>query len=140
MASDSVYRFPIRIYYEDTDFSGVVYHAAYLKFFERGRTEALRACGVHHSELLAREEPLAFAVRKMTTEWLTPAKIDDMLEVQTRFLSAKGARMILSQEIWRDDALLARAEVEAACMSITGRPRRLPADLATRLIAKTPGA
>lgn len=132
MSTDTVYRLPIRIYYEDTDFSGVVYHAAYLKFFERGRTEALRACGIHHSELLARDEPLAFAVRKMTTEWLIPAKIDDMLEVRTRFVSAKGARMILSQEIWRDDVLLARAEVEAACMSLTGRPRRLPADMTDR--------
>ena len=132
MSSDTVYRLPIRIYYEDTDFSGVVYHAAYLKFFERGRTEALRACGIHHSELLARDEPLAFAVRKMATEWLIPAKIDDMLEVRTRFVSAKGARMILSQEIWRDDVLLARAEVEAACMSLTGRPRRLPADMTDR--------
>jgi acyl-CoA thioester hydrolase len=129
MNSDNVYRLPIRIYYEDTDFSGVVYHAAYLKFFERGRTEALRACGVHHSELLAREEPLAFAVRRMTTEWRIPAKIDDMLEVRTRFVSAKGARMMLSQEIWRDDVLLARAEVEAASMSLSGRPRRLPADI-----------
>lgn len=120
---------PVRIYYEDTDFSGVVYHAAYLKFFERGRTEALRSCGVHHSELLAREEPLAFTIRKMTTEWLVPARIDDVLEVRTRFVMAKGARMRLAQEIWRDDALLARAEVEAACMSLAGRPRRLPADV-----------
>lgn len=139
MTSDNVYRLPIRIYYEDTDFSGVVYHAAYLRFFERGRTEALRACGVHHSELLAREEPLAFAVRKMTTEWLVPAKIDDMLEVRTRFVSAKGARMMLSQEIWRDDVLLARAEVEAASMSLSGRPRRLPEDVITRFMSLRPG-
>ncbi|WP_375201302.1 tol-pal system-associated acyl-CoA thioesterase [Hyphococcus sp.] len=129
MSDETIYRLPIRIYYEDTDFSGVVYHAAYLKFFERGRTEALRACGVHHSELLARAEPLAFAVRKMTTEWLIPAKIDDMLEVRTRFVAAKGARMTLAQEIWREEALLARAEVEAACMSLSGRPRRLPEDI-----------
>ncbi|WP_428407726.1 tol-pal system-associated acyl-CoA thioesterase [Hyphococcus sp.] len=135
MNSDNVYRLPIRIYYEDTDFSGVVYHAAYLKFFERGRTEALRACGVHHSELLAREEPLAFAVRKMTTEWLVPAKIDDLLEVRTRFVAAKGARMILDQEIWRDEVLLARAEVEAACMALSGRPRRLPEDVVSRFFS-----
>ncbi|MFC2951750.1 tol-pal system-associated acyl-CoA thioesterase [Marinicaulis aureus] len=139
MSDETIYRLPIRIYYEDTDFSGVVYHAAYLKFFERGRTEALRACGVHHSELLTREEPLAFAVRKMTTEWLIPAKIDDMLEVRTRFVSAKGARMILAQEIWREDALLARADVEAACMSVSGRPRRLPADVISRFIAPRAG-
>ena len=139
MSDETIYRLPIRIYYEDTDFSGVVYHAAYLKFFERGRTEALRACGVHHSELITREEPLAFAVRKMTTEWLIPAKIDDMLEVRTRFVSAKGARMILAQEIWREDALLARADVEAACMSVSGRPRRLPADVISRFIAPRAG-
>ncbi len=123
----------VRIYYEDTDFSGVVYHAAYLKFFERGRTEALRASGVHHSELLDRDEPLAFAVRKMTTEWIAPAKIDDVLEVRTRFKEAKGARFFLTQEIWRDDVLIAQAEVEAACMSLSGRPRRLPADVAAAL-------
>ncbi len=132
MSDDATYRLSIRIYYEDTDFSGVVYHAAYLKFFERGRTEALRAYGVHHSEMLKRDEPLAFAVRKMTTEWLIPAKIDDLLEVRTRFVSAKGARMILAQEIWREDILLARAEVEAACMNLSGRARRLPEDILAR--------
>lgn len=132
MSDETIHRLPIRIYYEDTDFSGVVYHAAYLKFFERGRTEALRACGIHHSEMLKRDEPLAFAVRKMTTEWLVPAKIDDLLEVRTRFLAAKGARMLLAQEIWRENSLLARAEVEAACMSLSGRARRLPSDLIAR--------
>lgn len=140
MSHATVFTLPIRIYYEDTDFSGVVYHAAYLKFFERGRTEALRACGVHHAELLARDEPLAFAVRKMTTEWLTPARIDDLLEVRTRFLAAKGARMFLAQEIARDGAVLATAEVEAACMSLAGRPRRLPDEIAARFGVDRPGA
>jgi len=132
MSEAKTFTLPIRIYYEDTDFSGVVYHAAYLKFFERGRTEALRACGVHHSELLRRDEPLAFAVRKMTTEWLIPAKIDDLLEVRTRFVEARGARMMLAQEIWREETLLARAEVEAASMSLSGRARRLPKDLVAK--------
>ncbi len=130
MSEAKTFTHTVRIYYEDTDFSGVVYHAAYLKFFERGRTEALRASGVHHSELLKREEPLAFAVRKMTTEWIAPAKIDDVLEVRTKFAGAKGARMYLDQEIWREETLIARAEVEAACMSLSGKPRRLPADVA----------
>lgn len=129
MAQDQIFIHPVRIYYEDTDFSGVVYHAAYLKFFERGRTEALRSCGISHTELLAREEPLAFSIRKMTTEWLAPARIDDSLEVRTRFVLAKGARMNLSQEIWREETLLTRAEVEAACMSLEGRARRLPPDV-----------
>lgn len=135
MESARTFSLPIRIYYEDTDFSGVVYHAAYLKFFERGRTEALRSSDVHHSEMLARDEPLAFAVRKMTTEWISPARIDDLLEVRTAFVSFKGARMLLEQEIFRDETLLARADVEAACMSLSGRPRRLPADIAERLSA-----
>jgi acyl-CoA thioester hydrolase len=132
MSEPRTHLLTVRIYYEDTDFSGVVYHAAHMKFFERGRTEALRDVGVHHSELLKREEPLAFAVRKMTTEWIAPAKIDDLLEVRTRFLAAKGARMFLSQEIWREETLIARAEVEAACMSLSGRPRRLPKEMIDR--------
>jgi len=128
-----IFSISVRIYYEDTDFSGVVYHAAYLKFFERGRTEALRSSGVHHSELLEREEPIVFAVRKMTVEWIAPAKIDDMLEVRTRFAAAKGARMLLDQEIWRGETPIARASVEAASMSLGGRPRRLPADIVAKL-------
>ncbi len=133
-----IFTLPIRIYYEDTDFSGVVYHAAYLKFFERGRTEALRASGVHHSELLRRDDPLAFAVRKMTTEWIAPARIDDMLEVRTVFTSAKGARMFLNQEIWREETLIARAEVEAVCMNLAGRPRRLPPEMTARFNGGAP--
>lgn len=133
-----IFTHTVRVYYEDTDFSGVVYHAAYLKFFERGRTEALRESGVHHAELLKREEPLAFAVRKMITEWIVPARIDDLLTVRTAFTAAKGARMALTQEIWREETLLARAEVEAACMSLAGRPRRLPGDILGKLGAKLP--
>lgn len=123
----------VRIYYEDTDFSGVVYHASYLRFFERGRTEALRESGVHHTELLKRAEPLAFAVRKMATEWIVPARIDDLLEVRTHFRDIRGARMLLDQEIRRGETLLARAEVEAVAMTLDGRPRRVPADVAQRL-------
>lgn len=123
------FHLPIRIYYEDTDFSGLVYHARYLHFFERGRTEAIRECGVTHTELLGRDEPLAFTVRKMTIEWLLPARMDDLLEVKTHFGAAKGARMILVQELWRGEALLAKADVEIACIALDGRPRRLPAEI-----------
>lgn len=123
----------VRVYYEDTDFSGRVYHARHLQFFERGRTEALRACGVSHSDLLARPAPLVFAVRKMQVEWRAPAGIDDLLEVRTRFVSVRGARFAVEQEIARGGELIASASVEAACMTPDGRPRRLPADLAARL-------
>ena len=122
----------VRVYYEDTDFSGVVYHARYLHFFERGRTEALRAVGVSHTALLARDEPLAFAVRKMTTEWIAPARIDDMLDVTTRFLDVKGARMAIAQEMRCGATLIARADVEAACMNLAGKPRRLPPEIIAR--------
>lgn len=123
----------VRVYYEDTDFSGVVYHARHLQFFERGRTEALRACGISHSDLLARGEPLAFAVRRMTVEWRAPARIDDLLTVATRFGEVKGARMMITQEITRGEAVIATADVEAACMNLEGRPRRLPPEIVARL-------
>lgn len=126
------FRISVRVYYEDTDFSGVVYHARYLHFFERGRTEALRAVGVSHTALLARDEPLAFAVRKMTTEWIAPARIDDMLDVTTRFLDVKGARMAIAQEMRCGATLIARADVEAACMNLAGKPRRLPPEIIAR--------
>lgn len=122
----------VRVYYEDTDFSGVVYHARYLHFFERGRTEALRSCDISHTELLARAEPLAFAVRKMTTEWIAPARIDDLLEVTTRFVEVRGARMLIAQEMRRGEILIARADVEAASMNLDGKPRRLPQELVDR--------
>lgn len=130
--SDAEFKIAVRVYYEDTDFSGVVYHARYLHFFERGRTEALRSSNISHTELLGRDEPLAFAVRKMTTEWISPARIDDLLEVTTRFLEVKGARMAIAQEIRRDAALIARADVEAACMNLEGKPRRLPPEILAR--------
>lgn len=131
--SKSEFAISVRVYYEDTDFSGVVYHARYLHFFERGRTEALRSSNISHTELLTRAEPLAFAVRKMTTEWIAPARIDDVLEVRTRFLEVRGARMSIEQEIRRGDTLIARADVEAACMNLEGKPRRLPAEILARL-------
>jgi len=125
---------PVRIYYEDTDFSGVVYHANYLRYFERGRSDFLRAGGVPHTLLLDRPEPLALAVRGMELAFLKPARIDDALVVATRFRSLAGARMRLSQTILRDGDALATAEVEAACIGLDGRPRRVPAEV-TALIA-----
>lgn len=122
----------VRVYYEDTDFSGVVYHARHLQFFERGRTEALRACGISHSDLLARDEPLAFAVRRMNVEWRAPARIDDLLTVVTRFGEVRGARMLIGQTIARGEVLIAAADVEAACMNLDGRPRRLPPEIVAR--------
>jgi acyl-CoA thioester hydrolase len=123
----------VRVYYEDTDFTGFVYHARYLQFLERGRTDFLRVIGVGHAGLLARPEPLAFAVRRMTLEFEKPARIDDALVVRTRFSGASGARLHVSQEIARGEERLLTAEVEAVCMSLDGRPRRPPTDVAGKL-------
>jgi acyl-CoA thioester hydrolase len=119
----------VRVYYEDTDFSGVVYHARYLHFFERGRTEALRSTGVTHCDLAAREDPLMFAIREMDIKWASPARNDDLLTVRTVFLQIRGARMMMAQSIYRDETLLAEAAVEAVSVSLDGRPRRVPDEL-----------
>ena len=121
----SPHHFPVRIYYEDTDFSGNVYHAAYLKFFERGRTEFLRELGVHHAELAA--QGVAFAVRSMAIEFEGAAHIDDLLSVSTSVARVSGARLVLEQTIARGESVLTRATVLVAAIKTTGGPARLPA-------------
>ncbi|PTW59681.1 (3S)-malyl-CoA thioesterase [Breoghania corrubedonensis] len=125
----------VRVYYEDTDFSGIVYHASYLRFMERGRSDLLRHCGVHHSELDEGRsgERLAFVVRHMDINFLKPARIDDVLEVRTRCSQVHGARLIMEQEIVRAGQVLITASVTAAVINPQGRPRRMPAELASRL-------
>lgn len=130
---EGVHRLPIRVYYEDTDFTAIVYHANYLKFAERGRTDFLRLTGVHHSQLLERDPPLAFAVHKMEIEFITPARIDELLVVETRYVAARGARLDIEQTITRDGAPIWRALVRAACIDTDGRPKRLPASIVEAL-------
>jgi acyl-CoA thioester hydrolase len=115
---------PIRIYYEDTDFTGVVYHAAYVRFFERGRTECLRAAGVGHAALLDQDDPIAFTVVRLTIDYRRPARIDDVLVVRTRYERVKGPRLFVVQRILRGAELIAEAEVQAACIDLAGRPCR----------------
>ena len=117
------HRHEVRVYYEDTDFSGAVYHAAYLHFFERGRTEFLRAEGIHHSELA--KEGIAFAVRSMEIEFLRAAGIDDLLVVDTAVSGLNGVRLTLDQSIERGDELIARAKVVVVAVK-AGRAVRLP--------------
>jgi len=120
----SPHQFPVRIYYEDTDFSGNVYHAAYLKFFERGRTEFLRDQGIHHSELA--EQGIAFAVRSMEIAFDGAAHIDDLLSVTTEVAAISGARLTLNQAIVRDQAVLTRATVVVVAIRTSGGPARMP--------------
>ena len=120
---------PVRVYYEDTDFTGLVYHANYLRYFERGRSDFLRLVGVRHAELANLPQPAAFAVVKMTLEFKKPARIDDALEVRRSYDRVKGVRLFVSQRILRGGELICAADVEAACIDLNGRPRRPPPGL-----------
>jgi acyl-CoA thioester hydrolase len=131
----SAHSFSVRCYYEDTDFSGNVYHAAYLKFFERGRTEFLRDLGIHHVELA--EQGIAFAVRSMQIDFLGAARIDDLLTVRTQVVEATGVRLRLRQTIVRDEAALTTADVLVVAIRMGGGAARLPAHLRARLTPET---
>jgi len=128
----TAHRLKVRVYYEDTDFSGNVYHAAYLHFFERGRTEFLRELGVHHSELI--HDGIAFAVRRMTIDFLAAAHIDDELEVITEVASATAARLNLVQTISRGGSALVRAEVQVVCIKVSGGAARMPKALLALIV------
>ena len=130
---DGTHFLPVRVYYEDTDFTGAVYHANLLKFMERGRSESLRAAGIDHVSLAQRDEPLAFAVRRINISFLKPARIDDALVVQTSYEEVAGARIRGRQRVLRGEELLVEASIEIACISLEGKPRRLPGDIAEAL-------
>jgi acyl-CoA thioester hydrolase len=114
---------PVRVYFEDTDFSGVVFHASYVRFLERGRSDYLRLAGVHHARL--REQGLAFAVVRLEADFRRPARIDDALVVRSRFQELRGPRLVIGQQVTRDAELLVEARVEAALIGPGGRPKRL---------------
>jgi acyl-CoA thioester hydrolase len=124
---------PVRVYYEDTDLTGVVYHANYARFFERGRSDFLRLAGVHHARLLERPDPAAFAVTRMTIDFRAAARIDDALQVRTRFERARGVRVLISQRILRGETVLANADVEVVCINADGGVRRWPPELVEAL-------
>ena len=120
---------PVRVYYEDTDFTGVVYHANYVRYFERGRSDFLRLAGVSHNALAGREDPAAFVVTRMEIDFRKPARIDDALREVTTYDAVKGPRLFISQRIMRGEDLIATAEVTAACITMDGRPRKPPPGL-----------
>ena len=119
---------PIRVYYEDTDAGGVVYHANYLRFAERARTEWLRAGGFSHPGLLE-DLGLAFTVRRCDITFFAPARLDDLVQVRTRLLRVQGARIHLEQVIERAAQVLASAAVELVLIDRRLRPARVPAAL-----------
>jgi acyl-CoA thioester hydrolase len=119
---------PIRVYYEDTDAGGVVYHASYLAFAERGRTEFLRAAGYEHAPLL-KEDGIAFAVVAININYKGPAKLDDLLRVKTQLTKVGGASMEMQQDIYREDQLITELKVTLVCVDGNFKAVRLPAEI-----------
>lgn len=135
---DGAHLLSVRVYYEDTDFSGVVYHASYLRFMERGRTDYLRLLGADHRALFEQTEAeapgFAFVVRSMTIDFLKPARMDDVLTIVTAPEEVKGASIRLHQQVMRGDELLVEAQVRVAFVS-AGRARPIPKPLRLAMAA-----
>ena len=118
--------FSYRIYYEDTDAGGVVYYANYLKFFERARTDFLRSLGLNQLELLQKEN-IIFVVRKCEIEYLSPARLEDLVEVSVIVEKIGGASLTMTQEIKRNDLILSKLKVEIICVgSDNFKPKKIP--------------
>ena len=123
----------VRVYYEDTDAGGVVYYANYLKYAERARTEWLRALGFEHSDL-AQHDGVAFVVRSVSIDYLSPARFNDGLQVTVELIKVGAGQIDLIQRVLRSGAVLAKASVKVVCVRLrTGRPVRMPRQLATRI-------
>jgi acyl-CoA thioester hydrolase len=125
--------FPVRIYYEDTDLSGIVYHANYLRYMERGRTEFFRALGIKAANI-EDADPSAWAIRKLEIEYLRSAKFDDIIEVRTSVLELSGVRLTARQEIFCQDVQLTRGSVQACIISLSGKPKRIPAEIRDKVL------
>ena len=130
MNSSTPIRLQVRVFYEDTDFSGYVYHANYLKYCERARSDYLRVIGVDQNAMFA--NGLAFVVRRMDCEFLRPCKFEDVLDVETRLLDMGGARFELAQLVKRGEEQLFAAKVTVAIIDGQGRPKRIPPELAQK--------
>ena len=120
-----LYTLPIRVYYEDTDMAGIVYYANYLRYIERGRSEWVREVGLDQNRMKD-EDGIVFAVRRVEADYLAPARLDDRLDVLTWVAERRPARMVMGQEVRRGDQVLFRALVTVICMTLDGRPVRMP--------------
>ncbi|MFP7675330.1 tol-pal system-associated acyl-CoA thioesterase [Marivita sp. S0852] len=120
--------FPVRVYYEDTDMGGIVYYANYLRYIERARSDWVRSLGIDQNAM-REKDGVVFAVRRVAAEYLLPARFDDELLVRTRVKAVTGARLMLTQDIVRGDAVLFQAEVTVVRIAEGGAPARLPANI-----------
>ena len=123
-----VFQLPLRVYYEDTDMAGIVYYANYLRYIERGRSEWVREIGLDQNRMKD-VDGIVFAVRRVEADYIAPARLDDQLIVETWVESLGAARMIMGQRVTRGDTELFRAFVTVVCMTLEGRPVRLPKDI-----------
>ena len=121
------HRFPIRVYYEDADMAGIVYHANYLRYIERARSDWVREQGLDQNAM--REAGIVFVVRRIEADYIASARYDDVLEVETTVQSLTGVRLIMSQTVKRGDDTIFEATVTAVCATLDGRPTRLPKGL-----------
>jgi acyl-CoA thioester hydrolase len=128
-----VHILPVRIYYADTDLSGIVYHANYMVYMERGRSEFFRAAGIARLAQLDSPEPTAWTLRKVQIEYLKPARIDDLIEVHTMLTELSGARMNADQNVYLNGEMLTRSAIEACVITLDGKPRRIPQDIRDKL-------
>ncbi len=131
------YSFPVRVYFENTDAGGVVYHGEYLKFLERARTEWLRHLGFDHQGL-AREHKAVFVVSSMALEFVRPARLDDMVSVSVHLESLGKVRCVFAQEVRREDEVLVKARVSVACLTVESfKPLEIPQPLKRKMEACT---
>lgn len=121
------HRFPIRVYYEDTDMAGIVYYANYLRYIERARSDWVREIGIDQNVM--KTDGVVFAVRRVEADYIAPALFDDVLEVRTAMVQLTPARMVMEQRIYREDTVLFSAIVTIVCIGAAGKPARLPAKL-----------
>ncbi len=121
------HHYPVRVYYEDTDMGGVVYHANYLRFIERARSDWVRKLGNDQNAM--RDAGIVWVVRRIEADYLAAARFEDELMVETEMVSLSGARLTMSQLVMRGETVIFRAEVTAVCMNALGKPVRLPAEI-----------
>lgn len=131
---ENIHILPIRIYYEDTDFSGVVYHANYARFMDRGRSEFFRALGLFTLACSDAPEPIVWAVHRIEIEYFRPARVDDLVEVHTKIEACTGARIVVEQTLFRAGVLLTHGLVEVCMMTLSGKLQRIPRECREKLL------
>jgi len=132
--TNGVHHLSVRVYFEDTDLTGIVYHANYLRFMERARTEMLRALGIEAQVMFDTGDGY-YSVYDLAVTYLAPARLDDVLTVRSRVVQVRAAATVIGQDIWRGAQPLTRGRVTAAWLAMNGRPQRQPRDWAARFAA-----